>query len=84
MLDDLNNINPAIQITMETSDTELFMDIYSKPTDSKRYCLKNFPLSIARGTCMITEKDPLKEIKLKGLETLLLHQHYPERIKKEV
>ena len=29
---------------------------------------------------MITEKDTLKEIKLKNLETLLLKQHYPERI----
>ena len=31
---------------------------------------------------MITEKDTLKEIKLKNLETLLLKQHYPERIVK--
>ena len=51
LLEVLNNINPAIQFTMETSDTQLpfldvlinkegkkiFMDIYSKPTDSKRY-----------------------------------------------
>ena len=29
---------------------------------------------------MIAEKDSLKEIKLKELETLLLEQHYPERI----
>ena len=29
---------------------------------------------------MIAEKDSLKEIKLKKLETLLLQQHYPERI----
>ena len=49
-LDVLNNINPVIQFTMETSDTQLpfldiminkegkkvFMDIYSKPTDSTR------------------------------------------------
>ena len=89
---------------METSDTQLpfldvminkegrkvFMDIYSKPTDSKRYvsfksnhpkhCLKNIPFSLARRICMIAEKDSLKEIKLKELETLLLEQHYPERI----
>ena len=104
MLDVLNNINPAIQFTMETSDTRLsfldvmiskegkkvFMDIYSKPTDSKRYvsfksnhpkhCLKNIPFSLARRIFMISEKDSLKEIKLKELETLLLEQHYPERI----
>ena len=89
---------------METSDTQLpfldiminkegkkvFMDIYSKPTDSKRYvafksnhprhCLKNIPFSLARRICMIAEKDSLKEIKLKELETLLLEQHFPERI----
>ena len=29
---------------------------------------------------MIAEKDSLKEIKLKELETVLLEQHYPERI----
>ena len=29
---------------------------------------------------MIAEKDSLKEIKLKELETLLLEQHYPEII----
>ena len=29
---------------------------------------------------MIAEKNSLKEIKLKELETLLLDQHYPERI----
>ena len=29
---------------------------------------------------MIAKKDSLKEIKFKELETLLLEQHYPERI----
>ena len=66
------------------------MDIYLKPTDSKRYvsfksnnpkhCLKNIPFCLARRICMITEKDSLKEIKLKKQETLLLEQHYPEMI----
>ena len=66
------------------------MDIYSKPTDFKRYiffnsnhppkhCLKNISFSSAHRICMITEKDSLKEIKLKGPETLTLAQHYPER-----
>ena len=104
LLDVLNNINSVIQFTMELSDTQLpfldvminkdikkvFMDIYSKPVDSKRYvsiksnhpkhCLKNIPFSLACRICMIAEKDSLKEIKLKELETLLLEQHYPERI----
>ena len=104
LLEVLNNINPAIQSTMETSDTQLpfldvmiikegkkvFMDIYSKPTDSKRYvsfksnhpkhCLKNIPFSLACRICMIAEMISLKEIKLKELETTLLEQHCPERI----
>ena len=86
LLDVLNNSNPAIQFTMEASDTQLlildtminkevqrvFMDIYSKPTDSKRYvslksnhpkhCLKNIPFSLARRICMIIEKNSLKEM----------------------
>ena len=33
---------------------------------------------------MITEKDSLREIKLKELETVLLEQHYPERIIKGI
>ena len=66
------------------------MDIYLKPTDSKRFfsfksynskhCLKNIPFSLVRRICMISEKDFLKEIKLKELETLLLELQYPERI----
>ena len=49
---------------------KVFMDIYSKPTDSKRYvsfksnhpkhCLKNIPFSLARRICMIAGKDSLK------------------------
>ena len=71
-------------------EKKVFMEIYSKPTDARRYgsfksnhpkhCLKNIPFSLARRICMIVEKDSLKEIKLKELETLLLEQHYPERI----
>ena len=66
------------------------MDIYSKLTDSKRYvsfrsnhprhCLKSIPFSLARRIFMIVEKDSLKQMKLKEQETLLLEQHYPEKI----
>ena len=44
--------------------------------------MKNIPFCLARTICMITEKDSLKEIKLKTQETLLLKQHYPEIITK--
>ena len=66
------------------------MDVYSKPTSSKRnvsfksnylkHCLKSIAFFLARRICMITEKDFLIEIRLKGLETLLLEQHYQEII----
>ena len=106
LLDILNNINLAIQFTMQKSDIQLpfvdimknkegkkaFMDIYSKPTDPKRYvsiksnhsryCLKNIPFSHFRRTMMVAEKHSLKEFKLKKLEKLLLDQYYPERITK--
>ena len=42
--------------------------------------MKNIQFSLARRTCVIAEKDSLKDIKLEELETLLLEQHYPERI----
>ena len=104
LLDVLNNIKPAIQFAMETGDSQLpfldiminkegkkiFIDICSKPMDSKRYisvksnnptyCLKNIPFSLARRICMITEDNSLKEVKLEELETLLLQQHYPDII----
>ena len=68
---------------------KVVMDIYLKPTDSKRHpsfksnnpkhCLKNIPFSLARRICMITEKYPLRGINLKELETLLIEQHYPKK-----
>ena len=61
----------------------IFMDIYSKLTDSERYVSfkSNHPnyylkktshfllFSLACRICMITQKDSLKEIKLKELES---------------
>ena len=71
-------------------DKKVTMDTCSKPRDSKRYVSfkpdhlkhysKNIPFSLALRICMITENNYLKEINLKELETLLLEQHYPERI----
>ena len=65
-------------------------DFISKSTNSKRYVsfkskhakhfLKTIPFSLARRICMISEKNYLKENKLKELESLLLSQHYPKRI----
>ena len=62
---------------------KIFMDIYSKPISFKsnhpKHCLRHIPFFLARRICMITERDSLKEIKLKELETLLLKQHCPEK-----
>ena len=82
-----------LDVTINKEGKKVSMDIYSKPVDSQRYvsfksnhlkhCLKNISFSLARRICMIAEKDSLKETKLKELETLLLEQHYPQRIIKE-
>ena len=69
---------------MKTKERKkVFIDIYSKPTDSKIYvsfkskhlklCLKNIPF-FPRRISMIAEKDSFKEIKLKELKALVLGQ----------
>ena len=65
-------------------EKKVFIDICSKPTDSKRYvsfkskylklCLKNIQFFLPRRISMISEKYSLKEIKLKELKALLLGQ----------
>ena len=96
----LNQVNPNLQFTMERSTTNLpfldimiyktgtkiWMDIYNKPTDSKRYvpftsnhprsCLRNIQFCLARRICAIVEE----ETKLKQLSELkasLRKQKYP-------
>lgn len=100
----LNQINANIKFTMEISKTKLpfldiminkagtkiWMDIYSKPTDSKRYvpfhsnhpkhCLKNIPFNLARRICTIVENENIKEKRLLELENLLGNQHYPKTL----
>ena len=85
---------PFQDIMINKEGKKVFMDIDSKLTDSKRYvsfksnhpkhCLKSIPFSLARRIYMITEKDSFKEIKLKEIETLLLEQHHPEKLQKQV
>ena len=58
---------PLLDIMINKSGTKVWMDIYNKPTDSKRYvsftsnhprrCLTNIPFSLARRTCTIVEND---------------------------
>ena len=92
LLSILNQINNNIQFTMEKSQTRLpfldiiinksgtkvWMDIYNKPTDSKRYvpftsnhprhCLTNIPFSLARRICTIVEKENVKKKRFKELK----------------
>ena len=66
------------------------MNIYSKPTDSKRYvsyisnhpkpCLKIIPFCTARRICMIVKNKNVRYIKLKELRTILKTQKYPKLV----
>ena len=69
------------------SDSKIWVDIYNKPTDSKRYisftsnhplhCLTNIPFSLARRICTIVENKNVKEKRFKELKKTLLEQKYP-------
>ena len=62
------------------------MNIYSEPTDSKRYvsylsnhpkpCLTNIPFCLARRICMLEENKNVRYMKLKVLRTILKTQKY--------
>ena len=66
------------------------MDIYNKPTDSKRYvpftsnhiqhCLTDIPFSLARRICTIVEDKNIKEKCLKELKKTLLEQKCPKSV----
>ena len=100
----LNQINNNIQFTMEKSQTTLpfldiminksgtkiWMDIYNKATNSKRYipftsnhprhCLTNISLSHARRICTIDENENVKEKRFKELKKTLLEQKSPKSL----
>ena len=104
LLSILNQINDNIQFIMEKSQTRLpfldiminksgtkiWMDIYNKPTDLKRYvpftsnypwhCLANIPFSLARRICTIVENENVKEKRFKELKRTLLEQKYPKSL----
>ena len=105
----LNSVNSDIQFSTELNDNKLpfldilitksgkkiWMNIYSKPTDSKRYvsylsnhpkpCLKNIPFCLARRICMIVENKNVRYMKLKELRTILKTQKYPKMtVEKEI
>ena len=73
------------------SGTKIWMEIYNKPTNSKRYvpftsnhlqhCLTNILFSLARKICTIVENENKKEKCLKELKKkTLLEQKYPKSL----
>ena len=69
---------------------KIWMGIYNKPTDSKRYvpytsnhprhCLTNIPFSLARRICTIVGNENVKEKRFKELKSTLLEQKYPKSL----
>ena len=83
-----DNKLPFLDILITKSGKKIWMNIYSKPTDSKCYvsypsnhrksCLKNEPFCLARRICMIVESKNVRYMKLKELRTILKTQKYPK------
>ena len=97
----LNSLNHSIKFTMESSNKELllltiliqrsddkmWMDIYFKPTDTRRclqfssihpnYCQKDIPLTLARRICTIVENQQKKLENLSKLKEILKKYDYP-------
>ena len=97
----LNSLNHSIKFTMESSNKELllltiliqrsddkmWMDIYFKPTDTRRclqfssihpnYCQKDIPLTLARRICTIVENQQRKLENLSKLKEILKKYDYP-------
>ena len=79
---------PLLDIMIRKSGTEIWMDIFNKPTDSKRYvpftsnhpwhCLRNIPFFLARRICTIAENGNVKENRFKEPKKTLLEQKYPK------
>ena len=71
---------------------QICMDIYNKPTGSKRYvlfmpshpqhCLINIPFSFARGICTIVENENVKQKLFQEMKNILLEQKYPKSLTK--
>ena len=81
---------PFLDNMINKSCTKIWMDIYNKPTDSKRYvpftsnhprhCLTNIPFSLARRICTIVENKNVKEKRFEELKRTLLEQKYPKSL----
>ena len=69
---------PFLDIIINKSGTKIWIDIYNKPTDSKRYvpftsnhprhCLTNITFSLARRICTSVENKNVKQKRFKELK----------------
>ena len=99
--DVLSSVHPKIQFTMEHSKEivplldllvhnegdRTWMDLYTKPTDTKRYlpygsahrkpCKINIPFCLVRRICTIVESQQAKEKHLRELKDIMHEQKYP-------
>ena len=78
---------PFLDNMINKTGTKIWMDIYNKSTDSRRYvpftsnhpriCLRNIPFCLARRICAIVEEEETKLKWLSELKTSLRKQKYP-------
>ena len=81
---------PFLDVMINKNGTKIWMDIYNKPTDSKRYvpctsnnpqhCLTNIPFPLASRICTIVETENVKEKRFKELKIILLKQKYTKSL----
>ena len=81
---------PFLDIIINKSGTKIWIDIYNKPTDSKRYvpftsnhprhCLTNIPFSLAKRICTSVENENVKRKRFKELKKKFARTKIPQVI----
>ena len=84
---------PFLDILIKRDDEKIWMDLYHKPTDTRRcvpffsnhpgHCKRNIPFCLARRIFTIVEKESDQEKHLRELNNDLKAQGYPETLIKE-
>ena len=78
---------PFLDVMINKSGTKIWINIYNKPTDSKRYvpftshhlqhCLANIPFSLARRICTIMKNEDVKEKRFKEMKKNTVRSKIP-------
>ena len=86
-------MQPFLKIMIHKDGTKIWMGIYSKTIDSKRYlpfylnhlknCLNNISFGLVRRICTIIENSKITKLELEELKTLLMSQKYSNKIVKQ-